>query len=330
MSKKNALVAYNGGKLVVSTEARKARAKEISDFTNAVKKTMNSNLLKAADAIRKGVDGLVSRGFDRVWTMGEYLKKLDTDVDTFESGAVQKIAAYLRYSPEMLYKWLRFHEDYTKDQVKELTEMRMKLSGNMLSWEHTNKVTRLADPDLRMQLLEVAAENDLTPEELDALIREEFSPNSGGKRGGGRPTKVPSTYTARLENLSKLCHILVRNDKDMWRNTKFGFLQSIDDVPADKLAKLLPVMDKEAIKVATAIEKLTEVHKELLKARAMAADRIEEQAKATGNDEAHLASGKGKKGKKDKKDKKANAEETSSDSNGDGVEVPDLAGVGDD
>lgn len=296
MSKsKGALVVYKNDKLTIDSAAKKAYQQDRADYLESVKKTMNPNLITAADRVRTAVDSLTIKGFHHMWKMGKFLHDIEINVQQYEEGGVRKIANYLRYSPEQLYKWIGFHNDYDEKAIERLQELKLSSSSSSLSWQHIEVVRKLKDQELRMQSLELAADLDWTPNELDEAIREKFSSRvSANRHPGGRPFKPPSSYKARLENLDKICHIIVRNDKECWRHSKYGFLQTIDEVPADKLPKLVNVMDKEAIKVEAAIEKLTNVHKELIKARATAADRIEEQAKSIGTDEGKVAGSNGK------------------------------------
>lgn len=302
-SKNTVLVVFDSDKhkLVANEDVLKNRMQPIQDEINAARKSMNPALIEEADELRKSIDTLFARGFQRAWKMGERLKRVDTDIETFEAGAVPKIAAYLHYSKEALYKWIRFHEDYTEDEVILLAGLRMKLAGSPLSWKHVDEANCLEDQKMRLQFLNLAAKHDLTPAEMAESIQNQFGAGSGkrtSRHAGGRPVKVPSTYSARLENLDKFCIQIIRNSKDMWQHSKYGFLQTIDEVPADKLPKLISTMDKELMKVDAAVKKLNEVQQELQKARATAADRIDEQSHSTGSAEGKAA---GKKGGKNKK-----------------------------
>lgn len=308
MSKKKstALVVYDSEKhrLVANDDMIKDRNHSISEQIEAAKKSMNPALLKEADILRQGIDQMFTRGFQKSWKMGERLKKIETDVDTFEAGAIPKIAAYIHYSKEALYKWMRFYEDYTEEEVGQLAAMRLKLAGSPLSWRHIDEANFVEDKKLRFQFLQLAAKHDLTPEEMGDAIRQQFGASSGrgtARHAGGRPVKIPSTYTARMENLEKFCGQILRNSKDMWQHKNFGFLQTIDEVPADKLPDLVSKMDKDLTQIEAASEKLQEIHKEMQKARAIAADRIDEQARATGSDEGKAAGKKSGKGKKSPK-----------------------------
>lgn len=292
---KGALVVYKNDKLIVDSTAKKAYQQKRAEYLESIKKTMNPALLAAAEKVRVSVDELMVKSFRRAWKMGEFLLDVNNNPQKFGEGGVCKIADYLRYSPSQLYKWTNFRKDYDEKSVERLQELKMANSSSNLSWAHVEVVSKLKDQALRMQSLELAAELDWTPNELDAVIREKFSSMVGGSRhSGGRPLRIPSSYSARLENLDKICHIVLRNEAEMWRHSEYGFLQTIDEVPADKLPKLVSVMDEEAVKVEAATEKLSEVHKELVKARAVAADRLEVQARDVGADEGKTASGKGK------------------------------------
>lgn len=295
-AKSDALVIFDGKGLKLNEDMMAARNEAAQEVIETAKKSMNDALLKEADNLRDDMSKMFTRGFQRSWKIGEHLKKIATDIDKYEAGAIQKLAAYLHYSPEMLHKWIRFFEDYTEAEVKKLSELRTQLAQSPLSWGHVDVAYLVEDKKERIQFLEMAAENDLTVDEMMTCVKEWVGDKGGStdRHGGGRPIKVPATYSARLENLDKFCGQVLRNSKEMWQHSKYGFLQTIDEVPSDKLGKMIKSMDKEIEKVEKAAEKLKEVHKELQKARASAQDRLE--APEGKSDPKPAAGGKGRKG----------------------------------
>jgi organic radical activating enzyme len=285
----SSLISYKGNKLVIDPEAQKARLKDLNARIEQTKSTMNAALLEAVDKIRVGIDGLLSKGIKRIWKMGEYLYKIDTEVEVFGPGAMPKLAVCLNYSSSQLYKWKRVYEDYDIETINWLTELRSSISGNAIGSPHIEAVSSVASIDARKELLSFAATNDMTADELLDHVKALGGKEKAARRGGGRPVKVPPTYTARLENLNNVCRQIVRNDKEIWRNAKAGFLNSLSDVPTDKLPKVVSQISTEAAQLHMAISKLNEVYSELIKAKSAATVRINEQAKVNGKHEGKAA-----------------------------------------
>ena len=104
-----ALVVYDSSsdKVMANDDALNERMHTLKDEIVVAKKSMNSALLEEAETIKSTIDTMFARGFQRTWKMGERLKAIDTDTEKFEAGAIPKLAAYLHYSRESLYKrWL--------------------------------------------------------------------------------------------------------------------------------------------------------------------------------------------------------------------------------
>lgn len=276
----------------LTVKQKKERRELLADRRQEIEGLMTPELLAMAKKFESDVVVEMKRGFGRRWEWGKELKAIRDDCKKYGKDGITMMASYLGYERSILDKVINFHESFTKAAVDTLTERRMAISDRVISWAHIEVLLTIKDVKQRAKLLDEVYEEDLTAKELDDMQR---TTTSGGrkKRGGGRPARVPATLTARLENFATVCHVLTRNEKLMWRNDEFGFLTSVEKMPADKITPQLLQKFEEDLSVADrSITALTAVKVELESALDTARRRLEQQSRQQGVEESEDVNGK--------------------------------------
>lgn len=258
--------------------------------------TMTPALKALGDKVIEKLVYVRDKTLEHSWKLGQVFKSAIDNEGKFGTGALQQLAVYTGYSYELLYQTMRFYTCFDEKELKDLMARRTAY-GNMITYFQALKLTAITDKKARIKLLDDICENDWTLEELSDAMKS-LGVAKSGNVGSGRPVKVPSTLSARLENFSKIAHVIVRNKDLVWMHDKHGFLPTITEIPADKITPdVLAKFDRQINDAEKAIETLTAVKEELEKAREKAQERADEQTKLTKEQAALEEENKGK-GKK--------------------------------
>lgn len=241
--------------------------------------TMTPALKALGDKVIEKLTYVRDKTLEHSWKLGQVFKSIVDNEAKYGVGALQQLAIYTGYSYELLYQSMRFYTGFDEKELKELMARRTAISGNMVTYFQALKLASVDDKKVRTKLLDDICENDWTFEELNEHMRT-LGVTKTANAGSGRPVAIPSTLSARLENFSKIAHVIVRNKDLMWMHDEYGFLPAITEIPADKITPdLVAKFDRQINDAEKAIETLTAVKEELEKAREKAQERADEQAK---------------------------------------------------
>jgi hypothetical protein len=299
-------IATTSSRNTLTTKEKRALAAKHQAAVDEVRGRVKPALLEASKKLEGVLDQWVASGFQRQHDLGRYIDTITKDVAKYGENSMKDLAVLHNVTPSLFYKAQQFYNAFkTADEVRELANMRMKISGARLSWHHVDKVLGLTKQSDREKFLKQAAEHDWTPDELyDAIHRNEA--NHPGKHGGGRPRVVPATVTGRLENFAKLGNAVVASSKEIWSNSTCGFRVSLDQMPADKVTpEFIQKLDADIVIANNMVIAAEEARDQLIAARQVAQEKLTAQALFTGDREAQeTANGhvsgqiKGKRGRK--------------------------------
>lgn len=286
----------------LSPKARKQRQELLVQQRKDLEARMTPELRALAEKLQGHIDDGKKRNFRSSWERGgDISAAIDPkNVKKFGPAPLSMLASKLDYSESSLLKFVHFHEDFTEKQLVQLCTRQIKGASNLISWAHIEVLLTVEDIKNRQKLLDEVYTENLTPDDLYDLHKKMigFTPGKAGRHKGGRPVKV-GTLSSRLEGFHKVCHVMTRNEAVIWRNPEFGFLISIEELPADKLTPTIIKKIEEDVSMADkAMSSMTAVKGELEQALEVARRRAEAQAKTTAATESEAAQSNGHSGRK--------------------------------
>lgn len=269
--------------LFKTPEAAQKRRQHLKKELEAAETDMPPALLRREAKLAAQLDRYFKGGLQFQWLFGAELRKIrDNPKGIYGPDPIPALARKWRYHRSLLDKMIHFCFDFDKETVKMMSVRRSAIGGTRISWAHIEVLLTVSDSHMRRSLLESFYEEDWTPSEL---AKAHWTLIGGRVRaaGAGRPVKIPNTLVKRLETFDKFGGIIVRNEKAIWRHDEFGFLVSVEELPADKITpQLIQHLREDVILADQALSALSAVRGDLAQAAAMAESKAAEQARVSG------------------------------------------------
>jgi hypothetical protein len=234
-------------------------------------------LQEAVKRIRVQLAMDASSTLKRKWLIGKEINQVYADTTgKYGDDPVGKINAVVGYTKDYARKILRFHNEFSEEMLGVLTESRLSKTKKPIIWNHVLYLLEVPADDREM-LIDRIVDEDLTPAALGELIRERYPKGASGKTG--RPVKVPCSLTGKLDNLSKVLTVLLRNNDAIWAAEGHGILSDAYDLPADKVDEQVEHRLEDDIERAqAAIASLTALLNDLHEAKKIVAKKKEAEA----------------------------------------------------
>lgn len=254
----------------------------------AAAKGMTLALQKKAEEILEVFSSAADTGIRHIHSVGKLVHDVDLDPDNkYGMDAMGRVSAVVGHSRDFLYQTAHFARDFTDAQVEKLLKMRTARFNNPVTWMHIVRVLAVDTVSVRDKIFKQFCENDWTMEEFDAAVDKALGRTKSDRHAGGRPVNVPNTIVGRLMNAAKIGSVVNRNDKAIYRHEEFGFLTTVQKMPADKItSEVIKQIDDTEKVLAEAEAALAAIRADLEKAKAIAAERVGKQAKQLGTSDA--------------------------------------------
>lgn len=248
---------------------------------------MNAELRRVKEGIDKWLVRNVECGLRRTWNLGRVLKRVHDREKRYGPKPIERLTAVVECDKSLLQKAMRFYTSFpTKKELDRLLSMRMKITGEPVTYTHVEKLTTVDDKARRDRLLQECVENDWTAEELAYHIRVMCREETGNPRlphAGGRPPKIPKSIVQLTDNYEKTVGTLVRNEPLMYNHPLVNFIRYVNDLPSDKVTpELLAKLDACVEITTTAMRLLTGLTPHLMEARSLAERKMNAQARDSG------------------------------------------------
>ena len=222
------------------------RADEPEALTEALKTCSDV----CAGLIRKAVafhNKDVADTLEKKWHLGEVVEDLrEGDYTKPKNGnkpvnPVAVLSLAIGCSPSYLNKSAQLYRAYpTPDKLAWLTSRRTK-QGKPLTYGHLEQLLRLrSDTDSNAQydkVLKTTLEEDLTPEQIDNVIKSDKRQKGESTRKGGRPIAVPATVQQQFSRLLDQTEVIIKNDGELYSNEQHSFMARVKSMPQSVVAK---------------------------------------------------------------------------------------------
>lgn len=262
-----------------------SREQAIQDLKE-IENSMNVALRKILEGVRTWIVRNVEWGLRRTWKLGKTLKRVHDQEAKYGSRAVERMSEVLLCDKGVLTKAMHFYRAFPEKKLEKLLKLRMKVSGEPVTYTHIDKLITVPNEAQRDKLLQECVDNDWTPEELAYHIQVMYREATGQTKlphAGGRPRKVPTTIVQLLTNFERATGVLVRDDPLMYNHPLVNFVRFVDNLPADKVTpELLARVDTCLDNIDKATVVLDSVKPQLLEARARAERKMQAQAEQQG------------------------------------------------
>lgn len=268
--------------LVPLETGKKTREEAIAEM-KSIEAHMNPDLKKVLEGVRRWIIRNVEWGLRRTWKLGQRIKRVHDQEARYGANAVGRVARVLSCERSVLDKAMHFYRDFPPKKLEHLLKLRMKVSGEPVTYTHVVHLLSVVDEARRDRLLRECVENDWTAEELHYNIRVSHREETGQTRlahAGGRPRKVPTTIVQLLTVFERTTGVLVRDDPLMYNdNSLTNFLHLVDNLPPDRVTpELLAKVDSCLSNIDRAVAILTDIKPQLVEARARAERKMKAQA----------------------------------------------------
>lgn len=168
-----------------------------------------------------------------LWKLGRRLHQIETDGSgKFGRDPIGAMSSVLDFGPDRgrLARILHFYRDFPEDLLEWTLRQRMRLSRRQITWSHIIWIMSLPTLKDRRMFLEKTFANDWSADQLVEEIRRYLG---RPVRGGGRPLAIPRTLELKLDNMTKVLKVYVRNDREIWRHPQHGILAALASLPSD-------------------------------------------------------------------------------------------------
>jgi hypothetical protein len=280
------MVTYRGG------EKKTYTPREIQ----AIKTAMTPALLGKANKVGDMLNQFALDNLKRVWSIGAIIVDVKENPEKYGQTELadgsklppfDAMAVSLGYSRSFLTQLEAFRRKFNEEELKALLEMRSRAYGRPVTWQNVQRLLWLDNHKTRERLLNQLCENSWDDGQLIEAVDKALNRGAADRHAGGRPVTIPPTLDGRLNNCIKVGGIWARNVDAIYTNGLFGFVHTVETLPADKLTQpLMDKMDAAEDQIDKVIEKAEEVKRELANARETAQRRVEEHVKAQEEKEA--------------------------------------------
>jgi len=157
--------------------------------------------------------------------MGDLVRTVTEDPDTFKAGAVELLAAAGGQSASMLYKARAFLDSYTAAEFRELCGM--KGPHNLrLGWSHVIHLLSISDKKVRLKFQQQAVDQAWTADQLHAAIMAQYE---NRRPGSGRKFVKPKTVSQGIQNYCAFTGELIKRTEQVWSET----LDELAEIPIE-------------------------------------------------------------------------------------------------
>jgi hypothetical protein len=235
---------------------------------------LTPSLRRAGDRLKKLIQQAFQTQLQKLWEMGHIIHEVLEKADNVDE-ARDSLAEYTSLSQRYLSQLRRFYQIFPSPKdIQDLLDLRFRTSGNPITWAHVQKLLTLENRQA-MQIAEKACAEDWTPEELQRAIDQVKGQKVHERHGGGRPVRVPVTFSGRLLDLRKAANNWKRNDQAIWRHEQYGFLRSLEELPDSQLNEELLDLLNENLEALRIVEQTAmELQGELQRVRARLEERL--------------------------------------------------------
>ena len=190
--------------------------------------------------------------------LGQKAQQIHDDEQKYGEGAIEKLAIALDIDRGLIYKAMTFAGQFSRDEVKALTDRRTS-GGSYITWSHFSQLVVLEDKGVRDQLVEVIFEKDLSVRDLQEELKKRIYSGVVGQRQA-----LPRTIMGGLSQLLTMGSRLVSKFTNEFEEYVFDPLENLE---ADKITdeiinrvamseETLKVLAKQSAEKAKEMEKL--------------------------------------------------------------------------